>query len=162
MNSRKTFIGLILIIATFFLSVGYGAIPSDKIKIISSAQANVSDTSFKVKFDQDIMPTTTNARAEIIGNRTATIAVSGLTEKGDTATATYTIVNESLDLEAVLSAIVTENSNSDFFLVSYLFEKGKLLPEEKTTVTVIVELLKTPVTDQTGKVEIQITAEPVR
>lgn len=162
MNSRKTFIGLILIIATFFLSVGYGAIPSDKIKIISSAQATVNDANFKVKFDQGVIPTTTNAKAEVIDNRIATIAVSGLTEKGDIAKATYTIINESSDLESALSAIVTENTNSDFFLVSYSFEKEKLSAGEKTTVTVEVELLKTPVTDQTGKIEIQITAKPIQ
>lgn len=71
--------------------------------------------------------------------------VNGLTAKGDTATATYTIANTSADLSAVLSA-TTSNTNDEFFKVTQNIAKGTVAAGDSTTITVTVELIKTPIT----------------
>ena len=72
--------------------------------------------------------------------------VSKLSAKGDTATATYTIENTSADLSAVLSATTT-NSNTEYFKVTQNIAKATIGHGETTTITVTVELIKTPIID---------------
>ena len=86
--------------------------------------------------------------------------VNGLTAKGDTATATYTIENTSADLSAVLSATTT-NSNTEYFKVTQNIAKATIGHGETTTITVTVELIKTPITqDEETTIGVDITAEP--
>lgn len=96
--------------------------------------------------------------------------VSGLSAKGEKATATFTIQNTSADLSARLSANTPSNSNKDYFNVTYAFKDDETTPlvvkNETTTITVTVELLKTPVDETeaqlTTTIGVDITAEPVQ
>ena len=83
-----------------------------------------------------------------------------ITAKGDTATATYTIANTSADLSAVLSA-TTSNTNDEFFKITQNIAKGTVAAGDTTTITVTVELIKTPITqDEETTIGVTITAEP--
>lgn len=160
MKNKKTIIALTILLAVLALGIGYATITNITLNITGSASASASADNFKVKFDSSVTPTGTNATGRITGDRAAEITVSGLTTKNQTATATYTIVNESEDLAATLSANVTGNTNPTFFDVAYSFGTTTLAPGGTTTVTVTVTLLKTPATDQTGTVAITLIAEP--
>ena len=91
--------------------------------------------------------------------------VTGLTAKGNTATATFEIENTSADLSAALSVVdPVENSNPEYFDVTYNIADpviGVNETKSKTTITVTVELIKTPITqDETTTIGITINAEP--
>lgn len=86
--------------------------------------------------------------------------VSKLTAKGDTATATYTIANTSADLSAVLSATTT-NTNDEYFKITQNIAKATVAAGDTATITVTVELIKTPITqDEETTIGVAITAEP--
>ena len=160
MKNKKTIIALTILLAVLALGIGYATITNITLNITGSAAATASGDNFKVKFDSTVTPTGTNATGTITGDRTAEITVSGLTTRGNAATATYTVKNESTDLGATLSANVTGNTNPTFFDVDCSFGTTTLTPGGSTTVTVTVTLLKTPATDQTGTVAIALVAEP--
>ena len=91
--------------------------------------------------------------------------VTGLTAKGDTATATFEIENTSADLSAALSVVdPVENSNPEYFDVTYNIADpviGVNETKSKTTITVTVELIKTPITqDETTTIGLTINADP--
>ena len=88
--------------------------------------------------------------------------VTGLTSKGDKETATFTIQNLSEDLSAQLTVGI-ENSNEEYYKVTYDLKKGTLTAGETTTIEVTIELIKTPIdaTQETDAV-VAISADPVQ
>lgn len=170
MKNRKTLIITVLLIAILALGIGYAAIANKTLTISGNAVGSPSDENFKVKFTGT--PTKSDAtkvkEATILTDTTASIKVEGLTKAGDSATATYTISNESEDLSANLSAALT-NSNTTDFDVSYYFGNttgtttASLTKGQSTTITVVVTLKTTPVlTDVTTDITVSITAAPVQ
>ena len=92
---------------------------SDNSAKVSVATANTAN--FVVRFTGT--PTTsgqgtTTATLSTTDQLKATMNVAGLTAKGDTATATFTIANDSADLSAALSAVST-CSNTEYFSISH-------------------------------------------
>lgn len=89
--------------------------------------------------------------------------VSGLSAKGETAIATYTVKNKSEDLSADLTAEAT-STNEEYFEVQCSLDKTTLKAEEETTMTVKVKLLKTPIDETkenlTTTIGVNIDAEP--
>ena len=131
-----------------------------------------------VFFDKNILTKQENFTVEFTGTPTVSDAdkveaklvdqkplnaimnVSKLTAKGDTATATYTIANTSADLSAVLSA-TTSNTNDEYFKITQNIAKATVAAGDTTTITVTVELIKTPITqDEETTIGVAITAEP--
>ena len=145
-NSAKV-VGLVLLIAVLLVAIGYAAITTVQLRINANATANQDN--FTVRFsgtptvsDADKVDATLNPGDQL----KATMNVSKLSAKGDTATATYTIENTSADLSAVLSATTT-NSNTEYFKVTQNIAKATIGHGETTTITVTVELIKTPIID---------------
>ena len=174
MKKKKTFIIVVMLLAVLLLGIGYAVISNTNLYITGTASAT-ADSNFEVVFDQDTLPITSsesngenvNVEATVTDEKNATISVSGLTTKGDTATATYTILNNSEDLTANLSAEVTENTKPEYFNVEYEFAEPTVASMGQTTVTVTVTLLKTPVTAEDeqnaqSNIKLTITAEPIQ
>ena len=68
---------------------------------------NLAKTTCTVKYDTD-------------NDRNATIDVKGLAELGDTVVVTFTVVNESADLKAIISAaVLTAEDNTSAFASDY-------------------------------------------
>lgn len=163
-KTQKITIGVV-ILAILIIGIGYAAISGITANIKGSANATPSDANFTVKFTGT--PTVSDAtkvtEATITDDLNATIKVEGLTAKGEKVTATYTVENASADLTANLSTETTQNTNSEYFKVTPTLAKSQIASGGTTTVTVEVELLKTPVTqDETSTINVKVTAEPVQ
>lgn len=172
-ETRKIIIAFV-VIAVLMIAVGYAAISNITLYINGSAAAAPNDANFLVSFSGE--PTTdktgvklanlATATAGITDETHATLTVAGLTAKGDTVTATYTIQNTSADLSANLSASVT-NTNTEYFEVTQKIEPTNVAKGATANVTVTVKLIKTPIQDEvdgnlTSTVGLTITAEPVQ
>lgn len=173
MKNRKTFIGIALIIAVLLIGIAYADITDLTLKISGSASATPSTENFKVRFSKDDTITTNGAgtiTADLDSSdttgQTATLTVTGLTAKGQKATAVYTVVNDSPDLSADLEVEVSKNTNSEYFTVTPTLGAENITATgdtEKTTVTVVVELIKTPIdADVSSDIEVTLTASPVQ
>lgn len=162
-RNTKTVVGLVLIVAVLLVAVGYAAITAVTLNIKGKADANADTKNFVVKFtgtptvsDADKVTATLSTTDQL----KATMDVKGLTAKGDTATATFTIANDSADLSAALSAVST-CSNTEYFSISHNIAKTPLAKGDTTTITITVELIKTPIKDEPkGTIDVVITAEP--
>lgn len=167
-KDTKIILGVILFIAIVLVAVGYAGISSVNLNIDGSATATPEQTNFTVEFTGT--PTTsgdgvTTATINSTDKTKATINVTGLTAAGETATATYTIKNTSADLSATLSVVEPiTNSNTEYFDVTYnIATPTTVTAQGETTITVTVELKKTPVTqDETTTIGIQLKADPVQ
>lgn len=168
MKNKRIFILVALLIAVLLLGIGYAIMSNNVLTISGSATATLNDSNFNVKFTGEPTTggkgtTTAEIDASDATGRKATIAVTGLTAKGDTATATYTITNASADLTANLSAEVTANSNAEYFKVTPTLADTSITHGTDTTLTLTVELIKTPVTDDiSSNITVTLTAEPVQ
>lgn len=167
-KGTKTVIGVVLFVAVVLVAVGYAAITSITLNINGTLEAEASDANFSVKFVQEEPETSGDGviEASVTDDTHAVLNVSGLTAKGQTATATYTIQNTSADLSAALSAAVT-NSNEEYFEVTQqIAEPTTVTAGGTTTITVTVELLKTPVNEEPAELKstigVAITANPVQ
>ena len=163
-NSTKV-VGLVLLIAVLLVAIGYAAITTVSLNINGTANATAEQKNFSVIFSgtpevsdpEKVTATLNEADAKKIS---ATMNVEGLSAKGDTVTATYTIENTSADLSAVLSA-TTSNTNDEFFKITQNIAKGTVAAGDTTTITVTVELIKTPITqDEETTIGVIITADP--
>lgn len=165
MKNKKIFIVVALLIAVLLLGIGY-AMSNKTLTISGKATATPNDNNFVVRFATTPDPSVsdeTKVTATRTDDKTATLNVTGLTAKGDTVTATYTIENASPDLSADLVAEVSQNTNKDYFKVTTAFAKETITKGETTTITVTVELLKTPVTgDVSSDITVTLTASPVQ
>lgn len=167
MRNKKTFIGIVLLIAVLLIGIGYAAV-TRTLTIEGSAKVSPDDNNFIVQFTGT--PTTggngTTTAGINEGDATkATIEVEGLTTKGQKATATYTIenVSKAADLTAYLSLDTknTTNSNEDYFKVTHEFAEESVAVNGTTTVTISVEVMQTPITaDETADITIVLSASP--
>lgn len=162
-KDTKIIVGVILAVAILLVAVGYAAISAIPLKIEGTATGTASQENFKVTFTGT--PTVSAAdkvTAEISKTdpKSATMVVTGLTAKGDKATATYTITNGSADLSAALSATTT-CSNQEYFKVTQSIAKSTIAKGTSTEITVTVELIKTPIeADQNATIGVSISADP--
>lgn len=162
---RKTtkIIIITIIIATILLGIGYAAVQNITLNISGTAAADPSQSNFKVMFSGE--PTVSDANlllASITNDTNATINVTGLSAKGEVATAEYTVQNASSDLSADLS-VSTTNSNTEYFTLSSYIDKTSLIAGETTKLTIKVELTKTPLAGSVNStIGIQLLATPVQ
>lgn len=145
---------IVIILATVILIRNYYVIASS----LNSSQLN-----FKVRFSGE--PQVSNAakvKAAITDELSATINVNNLTMKENIETVTYIVQNTSTDLSAELS-MEANNSNKEYFSLSYNIEKTILKKGEATKVTVIIELIKEPILEnEKATIGIQLKATPVQ
>ena len=166
MGKNTKIVGGVLLVAIILVAVAYAAITNVELNINGVGSAQAKQENFKVEF---IGTPTTSGK----GTTTATINsddktqgevnVTGLTAKGDEATATYTVKNLSSDISADLTAEAT-SSNQTYFEVICSLEKTTLKAQEETTLKVTVRLLKTPIDetkeDLNSDIDVTLTAEP--
>lgn len=168
MNKKRTILGGAILVAVLMLGIGYAAINAITLKITGTASAEASDANFVVKFDNatDKTTATTGVTATVTGDKTATMNVTGLTAKGDTATATFTIVNESEDLSAQLAVKTQTITNEEYFSVNAVVNNTTVLTAKQnntTTATVTVTLNKTPIGEvEEGTINVELLATPVQ
>ena len=165
-RTNAKIVGGVLVLAIILVAVAYAAITSTQLNINGTGNATANQSNFKVEFIGT--PTTggkgtTTATIDSSVKTNGTVTVNGLTAKGDEATATYTVKNQSADLSADLSAEAT-SSNEEYFEVLCTLEKTTLKAQEETTLKVTVRLLKTPI-DETKEnlktdIGVTVTAEP--
>ena len=165
-RTNAKIVGGVLVLAIILVAVAYAAITSTQLNINGTGNATANQSNFKVEFIGT--PTTggkgtTTATIDSSVKTNGTVTVNGLTAKGDEATATYTVKNQSADLSADLSAKAT-SSNEEYFEVLCTLEKTTLKAQEETTLKVTVRLLKTPI-DETKEnlktdIGVTVTAEP--
>ena len=166
MRNTNRIVGGVLLLAVVLVAIAYAAITNVTLKINGTSKSQASQTNFVVQFVGE--PTTggkgtTTATIDTSKRTEGTMNVEGLSAKGDTATATFTVQNSSQDLSADLTAKAT-SSNEDYFEVRCKIEDTTLKAGETTKLTVTVELLKTPI-DETKEnlstnIGVSITAEP--
>ena len=165
-RTNAKIVGGVLVLAIILVAVAYAAITSTQLNINGTGNATANQSNFKVEFIGT--PTTggkgtTTATIDSSVKTNGTVTVNGLTAKGDEATATYTVKNQSADLSADLTAEAT-SSNEEYFEVLCTLEKTTLKAQEETTLKVTVRLLKTPI-DETKEnlktdIGVTVTAEP--
>ena len=169
MKNKKLFVGIVLLVAILLLGIGYAAISAVPLSITGNLKATPDDENFKVYFT-GTPSTVAGSKGTATGTvdatdpTKATINVEGLKAKGDTATVTYTVENGSPDLSAALSVKTETVSNTEYFSVDATVEDPTTVAAKgKTTVTVVVSLIKTPVeAEVTSTVTIALDAEPVQ
>ena len=151
-----------LLIGMLLIGIGYAAIQNITLNITGTAQADPSQSNFKVMFSgEPTVSDETYIAAAITDEINGAINVIGLTEKGQTVSATYTVQNVSTDISADLSVSKT-NSNTEYFTISSKLEKTSLIAGEATTLTVTVELTKVPITESVDStIGVQLIAMPV-
>ena len=155
MKNRKRIIASFMIIACMLMAVGFAAL-TDTLNI--NGEAEVDFTSATSGFDADVYfsdaqaaNNNDTANVTVASNDVAMFSVRSLTAKGETATFTFTIQNDNEFAAYVkLNEAKNVNNNTEYFSVD-LVEKSFEVPAHGTaTVTVTVELLKTPQLDAAG------------
>lgn len=165
MKNKKTFVGIALLILVLVLGIGYAAITSS-LNINGTAKATTDDSNFKVVFTGVTDPATaTNGvtATATADSTTATLNVEGLTTKGQTKTATFTIANKSPELKALVDVKTKSITNTEFFAINAEVKNADtaLAPDGETTVTVTVELVKTPIAPVEGTIAVELEATAV-
>ena len=166
MRRNTKIVGGILLVAILLVAVGYAAITKVGLNIDGTAESEGNPDNFKVELigePQTSGDGTTTATINTADKTQGTMNVSGLNAKGQTAIATYTVKNQSVDLSADLTAKAT-STNDEYFEVQCSLDKTTLKAGEETTMTVKVKLLKTPI-DETKEnlsteIGVNIDAEP--
>ena len=166
MRRKTKGIGGVLLVAVLLVAIGYAAIAKIGLNIDGTAKSKADQSNFVVEM---IGTPTTSGDGTIVATineskRTeGTMNVSGLTAKGETAIAVYTVKNKSQDLSADLTVNAT-STNEEYFEVISNLDKTTLKAEEETTLTVTVKLLKTPIDetkeDLSTNIGVSINAEP--
>lgn len=150
-NKKRLHMLLITLILVITLGIGYASISAINLIIIGNATASSEQANFKVKFlnESGVTPTiegTPTNTISVDSDTTASFNISTLDGKGQSVTATYKIKNISSGIGATISLRLT-NSNTEYFKVTERILDDTLQAGEETTVTVEVEMLKTPITE---------------
>ena len=165
-STNNKVIGGIILVTILLVAVGYATISNIGLNIDGVAKSEANQSNFVVEMIGT--PTTSGEGTTVAtineNKRTeGTMTVSGLTAKGETAIATYTVKNESQDISADLKAEAT-STNEEYFEVICELDKTTLKAQEETTMIVKVKLLKTPIDetkeDLTTEIGVNIEVEP--
>ena len=148
-NVRQLKVLIFTLIAIVTLGIGYAGITAINLVINGDATASVNDQNFK-RFlsEENVTPTITGEgnTVSVKDDTTAEFSVSTLTGLGDSEVATFRVKNESKGIGTDISLNVT-SSNSEYFKVTEYVADTQLQAGDETTVTVTVEMIKTPIND---------------
>ena len=176
MKNKKLIVGAVFLAAVLVIGIGYAAINQVPLTISGTTNVETAQGNFKVSFTDTILVSDEDKVEASIGDPdvngaklTAVMNVSGLTAKGDKVTATYEIENTSPDLFAELSVGTPTVSKTEYFTARANINGDSTIAAKtgKTTVTIEVELIKTPITDSdvataAGTITTTVTATPVQ
>ena len=176
-----------VLVAVVALGIGYATISGVNLLINGTSSIKAAGGDFKVRFVKNIASetaienpvenailmsgknadetdmTASNLSASITDDTTATFTVNEMHNVGDYATFTYTVVNESDGIDAMLSFDVADSNDAqDYFKITKNVNKAIIGENETSTVTVRVELIKVPkVDDVEATFSVTLTASPV-
>lgn len=165
MKNKKSLLSFCLLALVLVLGVGYAVVSSVDLTIGGTAKVKGSD--LKVAFNgttsvSDEDKVTASATADAL---TASIAVTDLT-LGDSVTATYTIQNKETDVNAsIIKDSIVVDKTEYFKVTTDVDSTAKTIEAGETaTVTVTIELIKTPVdtSDSTANITVTLKATPVQ
>ena len=163
MKNKKSLLSLGLVALVLVLGVGYAVVSSVDLTISGTASAN---SDLKVTFKSATSTSDKVTATAEDGKLKADITVENLTYNEE-VTATYTIQNKEVDVDALVKLVSIENDNEDYFTVTAdIDETGKTIAAggtETIDVIVTVKLIATPLTETDSKANIVINllAEPV-
>ncbi len=165
MKNKKSLLSVCLLVLVLILGVGYAVVSSVNLTISGTAKVGTSD--LKVSFN-GTATTPNNGKVSATatdGSLSANIAVTDLT-LGESVTATYTIQNKETDVNAqILKKSITNDKDAYFKVTTDVDSSAKtIVAGGTTTVTVTVELIKTPVesADSTANITVTLEATPVQ
>ena len=166
MKKKKSMIVLAIFAAVLVLGVGYAAIVGVDLSI--SGTASTEERDLKVAFNGVTSVNANGTGATVTATSVddeleATILVEGLSEVGQSVSATYTIKNEETDINAIVSVDEIENDKTDYFVVTTNYDSSDLEIDANSvgTITVTVTLDAMPVSadDSTATINIALRAE---
>lgn len=164
MSKTTNIIVAALVITVVAIAIGYANISEQIITISGQLEAVAAQANFKLYFEGDGVITEGSAGTVTTtktSDTSATFSVEGLTTVGDTASATYTIKNASLDLVAENLAAAVTAGNTKYFETTVTQPKNTTLnPNGTTTITVTTKLIKAPVSTIEQNVTVEISATP--
>lgn len=150
-------------VAVMLMSVGYAAL-TDVLDITGSADVNKSAAedayNEDIHFSTAVANQTGNtASVNTDNNDKASFTANTLQGKDDTATFTFTIVNEG-DLDAVVTPSISSNTNEQYFAISsdWNGQAKTLSAGQSLTYTVTVTMKETPTDTISGSFIIELTA----
>ena len=164
MKNRKFVLLAFLLIATIVVGVGYAAITSS-LSLVGTNMVKKSDDNLKVVFtgvevsnEEGYITAVTASIANGDYPTTATFQTENFKKEGDKAKAVFTIENKSNGLDATIAdanAVVTVKKVADgatldadeYFKITVVHAEHELAVGDTTTLTVTIELLKTPTDD---------------
>ena len=171
MKNRKTIVVAFMLCAVMLLGVGYAAL-TDVLDITGSVDVNQSAA--EEAFNEDIYfsaavangigtPNTASVNAD--NKDKASFTVNSLKGAGDTATFTFTIVNDG-DLDAKVTPAFNAslgNTNPDYFDIESDWDGATkdLVAGGSLTYTLTVTLKETPTNSVSGSFLIELTAVSV-
>lgn len=174
MNKQKRIILGVILVVIVLMAIGYAAVGNITLSISGTASATASGDNFKVGFTGQntvVNPTsgsiTVTATASA-GATSATVNVSGLSKKGDTAFAILEIANTSNDIDASEVNVTTDAVDTTVFQIDAkmctadgaTINNYSLASGAKTYVKVSVTLLQTPTVDTSTDIDVTLTAKP--
>ena len=162
MKNKKTFVGIALLMVVLVLGIAYAAI-TGSLTITGNVVATPDSSNLKVQFTGITTPSTPTdgvTATAVAGATDATLNVEGLTTAGQKRTATFNIKNNSDELNALVDVTAEEINGTDFFSINAEVANPtkELKPGDETTVTVTVELIKTPIADVSGTINVELEA----
>ena len=167
MKNRKVVVIAFLVIAAMMLGIGYAAL-TDTLDITGSADVNVSE--LEKEFEDDIYfsaavpnkgaPDTASVNAD--NNDKASFSAKSLVKKGDTASFTFTIENDSAHDVSVTPKLnaTLGNTNPEYFSIVSDWDGATktIAAGGNTTYTLTVELLKDPTEGISGSFLVELVA----
>ena len=168
MKKRKVMSVLIILIAVAVLGIGYASITTS-LSLNGTATAAVNTDAFDVEFTAS-ENLTDPGDDEIVTDISYTPTVATFTAVLDsdhsTASAQYTITNLSPELKAAISmGSMSVTGDTAYFSVTPTFTdipaSNALAPNGTTTLTIQVDLIKTPVEQKQITITIPFTATAV-
>lgn len=162
MKKKGTYVALTVIMAVLLLGIGYAAVSGINLTITGTAAAEYDSTQFSVEFTDAVSNNEMGTCSASNTTNTGSFEVTGLKKTGDRVSFTYTIQNKSTELNAKLNTPAIENDNAEYFNITAQYGTGaNLAPNATDTVTVTVELIKTPVEPVSANGTVTCNATPV-
>lgn len=177
MKNRRIILISFLLVTTLCVGIGYAAV-EDELSLSGSAEVGTDNVKEAldgdVYFSNAVVTSFTNtdsdktdvAEVNSSDNDKVTFEANTLQAQNDTVTFTFTIENESTDLDAIVTPSFNSatNSNDTVFAVSYQWSDGgsdaKTIAAGSTAdVVVTVKLLQTPTDAVSGAFTASLIAE---
>ena len=169
--NRKSFKLIILLGLVLFLSVGYAVVNSVTLTVTGSASAMT--TTLKTEFTgNSYISNPSKASVTLIDSKNIKVSVNDL-ELYEQIEIELEIINNEQDVSVQYLAtdLITSKVNGEYFSITLKFGKGLTgtnvgyqpvypfiaKPGEKVTGKAIIELIKTPITEEDNKIEFTLT-----